>query len=163
MHLTYYKTLLYKNSIVLCPVYWQGIYRIFKKMMSYSEKRKHARFITLHLLNYTLLDDKGRQSESSMARTLDVSIGGIKIETTRALPDQAKLVISLELEDQLVDLEGKIIHNRENANRYVSGIQFQKVSPKEYKILRQYVDEFQHRKKEICTEDDLPKLDVKSF
>ncbi len=131
--------------------------------MSHTEKRKHARFITLHLLNYTLLDDEGHQSECSMARTLDVSVTGIKIETARPLPHQTKLIISLGLEENLVDLEGKLIHCYENENRYVSGIQFQKVSPKEHTVLRQYVDEFKNRKKEHFNEDDLPKLDVQAF
>ncbi|PIE65653.1 MAG: hypothetical protein CSA26_02790 [Desulfobacterales bacterium] len=131
--------------------------------MSHIEKRKHTRFITLHLLHYTLLDNEGCQSECSMARTFDISLSGIKIETTKLLPEQATLILSLELEEHLVNLEGKIIYCHENANRYISGIQFKKINPKEYDVLRHYVDEFRNRKKEMQNKDNLPKLDIQTF
>lgn len=124
--------------------------------MTHSEKRKFLRLDSLHLLDYRIMDSEGNEREYAMGRTLDVSINGIKMETTNAIPGDGELIITLGIEDTLVDVSGDLIHTTEEANRYVSGIEFNKVSSEDRAILRQYVDEFQARKEILLKQNDFP-------
>jgi len=49
--------------------------------MSDSERRRYIRPESLNLLDYIVVDEQGVQSEYSMGRTLNISIGGILMET----------------------------------------------------------------------------------
>lgn len=124
--------------------------------MKHGEKRKFLRLDSLHLLDYLHVDSEGNERDYSMGRTLDVSINGIKMETVRKIPIDGHLVITLGIEDSLVDVAGDIVHSKESANRFISGIEFNKVSSEDRAVLRQYVDEFQSRKEILLRQNDFP-------
>ncbi len=124
--------------------------------MTPAEKRKFLRLDSLHLLDYLLIDNEGFEGDYSMGRTLDVSLNGIKMETVKEIPLEVSLVITLGIEENLVDISGKPIHTHPHDKRYVSGIEFLKVSAESRTILRQYVDEFEARKEMLLKQNDFP-------
>lgn len=126
-------------------------------IMTPAEKRKFIRLDALHLLEYYVIDEKGNECEYAMARTLDVSINGIKMETLQEIPLNATLIITLGIEDNLIDISGTPVHSELVDNRYLSGIEFDKVEAQDREILRRYVDEFQSRKATLLNKDDFPK------
>ncbi len=124
--------------------------------MTHGEKRKFLRLDSLHLLDYRILDSDGNEQEYSMGRTLDVSINGIKMETVKAIPQGGQLIITLGIEDSLVDVSGDVVHSQEASARFITGIEFKKVSSDDRAVLRRYVDEFQARKEILLKQDDFP-------
>ncbi len=126
--------------------------------MTHGEKRKFLRLDSLHLLDYRVMDSDGNERDYSMGRTLDVSINGIKMETVHAIPQDVQLIITLGIEDTLVDVSGSLVHTKESSNRYISGIEFKKVSSEDRAILRRYVDEFQSRKEILLGQNDFPPM-----
>ena len=54
--------------------------------MAHGEKRKFIRWDAIHLLDYVVLDPDGSKGRYSMGRTLDVSLNGLKLETSYELP-----------------------------------------------------------------------------
>lgn len=124
--------------------------------MTPAEKRKFIRLDALHLLDYLLVDDQGFEGDYSMGRTLDVSINGIKMETIKEIPKSGSIIITLGIEDNLVDVTGKTIFTQPDENRYVSGIEFMKVSSEDRSVLRRYVEEFQARKEHLLKQNDFP-------
>jgi len=131
--------------------------------MTPAEKRKFIRLDSLHLLDYLIIDDDGNEGEYSMGRTLDVSLNGMKIETIHSIPSRSQLVITLGIEDELVDIKGSVAHTQEAENRYVSGVEFNKVSAEDRSVLRRYVDEFKARKEALLQRDDFPPLHAKAI
>lgn len=129
--------------------------------MTSAEKRKFIRLDSLHLLDYLIIDSDGNQGDYSMGRTLDVSLNGIKMETIHSIPDDSKLVITLGIEEDLVDIDGNMVHTQKSENRYISGIEFNKVSGDDRAILRRYVDEFKTRKEALLDRDDFPPIQTK--
>lgn len=127
--------------------------------MKTAEKRKFIRLDTLHLLDYVIIDRDGNERGYSMARTLDVSINGIKMETVEQIPMDANLIITLGIEDKLIDIAGKPVHSEPSNNRYLSGIEFDKVEAGDREVLREYVAEFQARKETLLKNDDFPKAE----
>jgi len=116
-----------------------------------TERRRFIRPESLNLLDYLVVDDQGRQGEYSMGRTLNVSEGGILMETHIPLPIGQQVMITLGLEDTLVDVMGRILYATYDAGRHQNGIEFSSVAENDKQILDQYVDEFHKRYKEEAT------------
>ncbi len=131
--------------------------------MTPTEKRKFIRLDSLHLLDYIIVDKSGNECGYSMGRTLDVSINGIKMETVLQISLDMQLIITLGLEDNLIDVIGKPIHTATSDNRFVSGIEFNKVNGADRAILRRYVDEFQARKEMLLQKDDFPPVQAQAM
>ena len=89
-----------------------------------TERRRYLRPEALNLLDYLVVDAQGRQGEYSMARTLNVSKGGILMETHIPLPKGQQVMITLGLCDQLIDVMGNIVYTAEDSGRFQHGIEF---------------------------------------
>jgi len=127
-----------------------------------NEKRRFLRLDSLHLLDYQIIDENGYECDYSMARTLDVSINGIKIETFSEIPLPSTLIITLGVEDTLIDIEGTPIYSEEVDGRFLSGVEFKKVNVQDRSVLRRYVDEFEARKATLLQKDDLATRQAKT-
>ncbi len=114
--------------------------------MKTKEQRKFIRHDALHLLDYIIIDEQGNTGQYSMGRTIDVSVDGIKLETVYPIEANTRLLITLGIEDDLVDLEGKTTHAQPSDDRFVSGVTFLKVNPNGRRVLSKYVDAFRTQK-----------------
>jgi len=110
--------------------------------MADGEKRKFIRCDSIHLLDYLVLDPDGSEGRYSMGRTLDVSLNGLKMETSYELPKGAELQITVGLEDDLIDMIGRVIHTAQKSGRHISGIEFVKMSPEGRRVFQLYTDAF---------------------
>ncbi len=113
-----------------------------------TERRRFARPEGTNLLDYLVIDEQGRQGEYSMGRTLNVSKGGILMETHIPLPLGQQVMITLGLEEELVDVMGRIVYTTFDAGRHQNGIEFFHVADSDKKTLDRYVAEFHRQAKE---------------
>ena len=114
--------------------------------MRQNEKRRFIRFDSLHLLDYLILDEKGQSGQYSMGRTIDVSVDGIKLETVYPLKENTRLMLTIGLGDDLIDLEGVTTHASPQNGRFVSGVNFVKITKDGRRIVNRYVEAFRNRK-----------------
>jgi len=110
--------------------------------MAPTEQRRFIRKNALHLLDYLVIDKNGQQTTYSMGRTLDVSENGLKLETTEQITKGDTLLITIGLEDDLIDLRGEVIHTEIEAQRHITGIEFQDISEEGRRIFRKYAEAF---------------------
>ena len=111
--------------------------------MSDSERRRYIRPESLNLLDYIVVDEQGVQSEYSMGRTLNISIGGILMETQLKLQEGNQALITLGLEDELFDVIGRISHSTlYKYGMYHNGIEFFHDSVEDRRVINKYVDAF---------------------
>lgn len=110
--------------------------------MKKGEKRSYIRLDSLHLLDYLIIDREGRQTTHSMGRTLDVSEHGLKLEVTEPMSNGDTLLVTLGLEDDLIDLTGKVKYSQKTADRYTVGIEFSDISDEGIRILEKYIIAF---------------------
>jgi len=116
--------------------------------MSHGEKRKFIRLDSLHLLDYIAIDESGAKGQYSMGRTLDVSLNGLKMETAYALSKTDTLEITVGVEEDLVDLVARIAHTSPSGERFVSGIEFIKMSAEGRRVFRRYTEAFRKMQEE---------------
>ena len=117
--------------------------------MTETEKRRFIRYDALHLLDYTVMNADGSQGIYSMGRTLDVSIDGIKLEIKDRLEPGTLLLVTVGLEDHLVELRGEIIHTTPTAGRFVSGVAFRQMTKEGRAIFARYTEAFRQRRQQL--------------
>lgn len=110
--------------------------------MAHGEKRKFIRWDAIHLLDYIILNDDGSEGLYSMGRTLDVSLNGLKLETSFELPMDSELKITIGIEEDLIDLVARVTNSSLRGGRYTSGVEFVKMSAEGRRIFRLYTEAF---------------------
>jgi hypothetical protein len=93
------------------------------------EKRKYQRVKTVNLVSYVSLDDNGKPLDQGMGKTLDISQGGLLMETK--VPIEAKYItlMSINMKDELVKIKGKIVYCiKEDSNIFHIGIRFKEAN-----------------------------------
>ncbi|MEK6201668.1 MAG: PilZ domain-containing protein [Desulfobulbaceae bacterium] len=110
--------------------------------MKSAEHRNFIRKNALHLLDYLVIDENGLQTTYSMGRTLDVSENGLKLETTQPISKGDTLLITVGVEDDLVDLRGVVVHTEILDNQHITGLEFQDISEEGRRIFKKYAEAF---------------------
>lgn len=106
-------------------------------------ERRNERLEAITLLDYTALDDMGKTINHSMGRTLNVSEGGVLLDTHIPFRVGQTIVLAIELEEEIVEFTGKVVHIEKNEQgRYSSGIEFEDCSSEDQKILHEYLKAF---------------------
>src|SRR6056297_3165569 len=84
-----------------------------------SNRRKQDRYDSLNLLTYICIDSDGKEWKQGMGRTLNISQSGIKVETHDAIDTQLVMLLSVGIEDDLVDIKGRTVYcNRGDNGRF---------------------------------------------
>lgn len=116
--------------------------------MTPAEHRKFIRYDSLHLLDYLVIDEEGNPGTYSMGRTIDVSVDGLKLETAQPLDPNTLLSVTVGLEDDLIELQGRTTHANPFNGRYLSGITFIKITKEGRRVFAKYVEAFRQRQKQ---------------
>lgn len=111
-----------------------------------TEHRRFIRKSALHLLDYLIIDEHGLQTTYSMARTLDVSENGLKLEAAQQINIGDSLLITVGLENDLIDLRGDVVHVEKSNDRFLTGIEFRDISENGRRILKKYAEAFRNFK-----------------
>ena len=111
--------------------------------MAAHEKRKDPRIDTENLLAYVCLDESGRELKQGMGRTLNISEGGILMETHVPMDPYHSVSLTISMEEEMMIIKGNISYCSERADgRFETGIQFIETDEAQRKFLRQYIEIF---------------------
>ena len=112
-----------------------------------TEKRKHQRISSLNLLSYVCLDEDGNHHEQGMGRTLDISQGGILMETHVRIESKYILLMAVGFEDELADIKSEVVYCREGApGMFESGVRYLETGEKVNQIIEELVTVFNQGK-----------------
>ena len=104
---------------------------------SVRERRASPRHRSLYLSSY--IPKKGEQQEFniSLGRTLDVSEGGVKIETHRKLDNGTELELDIAIEDEIISAKGKVLYSGElEDGLFGTGVNFISINEEDRRLLR---------------------------
>lgn len=106
-----------------------------------TDVRHYLRVKNLSLVQVDRHDEEGLPADLATGRTLDISTGGIRLELHHPLPLRTVVEMSLALDNDLVDVQGKVVYLEEiDDERCAMGIQFIDVSTEALQLLEQYVE-----------------------
>lgn len=117
--------------------------------MTEADKRKHSRTRSLNLLAYECLDENQDVVRQGMGRTLDVSEGGILLETHAPIDLHHTISLKIGLEDDMTEISGSVAYSRAGkSGRYESGIEFDRNNEAALQILKVYIKAFFQQRKD---------------
>jgi c-di-GMP-binding flagellar brake protein YcgR len=91
--------------------------------MPIEDKRKHPRIKTYN--PYVCIDDGGNEIDEGLGTIMDVSLGGILIETVKPIATENILLTITGIDDAMIDMKGKVAYSRaEDSGMFRTGIQF---------------------------------------
>jgi c-di-GMP-binding flagellar brake protein YcgR len=121
--------------------------------MTTENKRKHERIRSLNL-SYICLDEDNNIVKQGMGRTLNISESGILLETHFPIESSHKIQLTISLEEDLLDINGKAVHVRSiNGGKYQIGIQFIDLDKKAAKLLNKFIGTSEIEKKSQVKKD----------
>lgn len=108
--------------------------------MNPVDKRKHTRFESLNL-SYLCLDDAENIVKQGMGRTLNISESGILLEAYFPIDTSYKILLTIGLEEKLVDLEGRLAHSRPTQKgKHEVGIEFVNMDDDARNMIKDFID-----------------------
>ena len=122
--------------------------------MNSDNKRKHERIQSLNL-SYICLDEDQNIVKQGMGRTLNISESGILLETHFPIETKHVLQLTISLEEDLLDIQGKPVHIRANKKgKYEIGIQFFDLDENSAEVLKKFISGGGIQKKATDPKDD---------
>ena len=113
-----------------------------------EDRRRKPRAKSLNLLDYIVIDEEGKSGNYSMGRTLNISDEGILMETNIGLELGQLVLITLDLEEELVQVTGKVVHanGKDKSGSYQAGVKFFHLGNNERRAISVYTKLFNTRK-----------------
>jgi hypothetical protein len=107
--------------------------------MNPVENRKHIRIDSLNL-SYICLDEDCNMVKQGMGRTLNISESGILLESYFPIEADHHILLSIGLEDKVVDVAGRLIHSRSTAKKsFEVGIEFIDLDAAALRTLKEFI------------------------
>jgi c-di-GMP-binding flagellar brake protein YcgR len=99
--------------------------------LTFIERRKHPRVEIGNLISYVCNDDVGNPIKEGSGKAINISQGGILIETRDPFEWQDILQLTIDIEDGWVGIKGKVIYcNSDDFEKCRTGIQFLETNDK---------------------------------
>lgn len=108
-----------------------------------TQKRKHPRIDSLNLLSYSCIGWDREVNAQGMGRTLNVSEGGILLETHIPVDKDQIIMLAIGLEDDVTDVKGRVVFSKTGENdRFQTGIEFIDPDKNSRRLIKRYIDAF---------------------
>ena len=95
------------------------------------ERRKHPRVETNNLVTFVCTDNHGNPIKEGAGRAVNISQGGILIESHQTFEWEEIVLLGIDIEDNLNRIMGKVVYcNAVNSEVFRTGIQFLEINEK---------------------------------
>ena len=111
------------------------------------EKRKHVRVETSNHILYESIENGGTIVSHSMGKALNISQSGILLETAHPIEAEYVSLLTVDLENNLIEMTGRLIYCREtDSGMYKAGISFIGSDEETSKFAVKLIKLYHHRK-----------------
>ena len=121
--------------------------------MNMDDRRKYPRIKTRNLIAHLSYDDNGMKISQGLGRALDISKGGMLLETPNPIPEAPEARLSLMAVDKdnlLFEIEAELVYCKKSASElYQSGIRFIGTEEQVVGYVTRLIKEYNFRKKTL--------------
>ena len=101
----------------------QKVFKVYQ--INGAERRKHQRVKTQNLISLFSFDETGRLLSEGMGKALDISKGGMLLETPYPIEKGDLSLMAVDLMNNLFEIKGKLVYTKTTSTgMYLSGIEF---------------------------------------
>ncbi len=108
--------------------------------MNDREQRRSERKHSLNLLDNIVLGDTGETIAHEMGRTVNLSESGLLLETHIPFKLEQTLIITVALDENLVEIKGRVKYLEPVDEMFRAGIEFLEIDDKGLQILKKYLE-----------------------
>ena len=110
-------------------------------------RRKHTRTKTRNLISYISVDEGGKLISQGLSKAIDISRGGILLETPHPIESGLILLMAVDLDNKFVEIKGELVYCKKTATgMYQSGIKFVGSIEQVTNFAVKLIKEYNHRK-----------------
>jgi hypothetical protein len=115
-----------------------------------EDRRKHQRVQTRNLISHLTFDKTGKLVSRGLSKALDISKGGILLETPYPIESGVLSLMAADVDSNLVEIGGKLIYCFKTSNgMYLSGIAFVGTEPQMAKFVAKVIKEYNFRRNNL--------------
>ena len=104
------------------------------------DERQFKREDSVNIVDYVMLGEDGEPESSGMGRTINVGARGLLLETFTPLKDQRVLLVTLGLENDMIELKGRITYIGTSEEKiFRSGIEFMEIDEEGKRVLHKFL------------------------
>ena len=119
--------------------------------MSEMERRIYPRVKTCNLISYMAIKENGAITDLGMGRALNISQNGIFLETPRLVFSDYISLMSVDLDNNLIEIKGEVIYSGINRSGMVgNGIRLQGEHHENIQFATRLIKVFHIRKNEFA-------------
>ena len=117
-----------------------------------AENRAHTRVETSNLISFQCLDAASKPVHQGMGKALDVSTGGLMLESSGPIDTDYVSLLSADPDNSLVEILGQVAYSRQSqTGSYKTGIKFIGNSDENIRFATSLIKSFHYRRKRGLT------------
>ncbi len=114
------------------------------------DPRKSIRVKTRNLISYSSFDKTGKLISAGLGIALDISEGGILIETPYPIESSLLILTATDGKKNIIEIKGKLVTSRKSFNgTFLSGIEFLGVDERLEHFVSNLIREYNFRRKNL--------------
>jgi hypothetical protein len=108
----------------------------------YQERRGSIRLKMIYPALYTRFDNQGRECDQKISRSMDVSQGGVRLQSSFLVDSGEVLDITMALGENLVTFKGKVVYVAPSEDQgFELGISIQDIEVQDRVALTRFIDD----------------------
>ena len=127
---------------------WKHVFKILPSHV--VNLRKHPRIKTSNLISHVTVDDHGKLISQGLGRALDISKGGILLETPHPIESGLVSLMAVDLNNSIIEIKGELVYCKKTASGiYHSGIKFVGTNEQVANFAIRLIKEYHYRKNNL--------------
>ena len=115
-----------------------------------ADRRRHQRVDTRNLISHASFDKTGKLISQGLSKALDISKGGILLETPHLIESGLISLMAADRDGNLIEIKGRLRYCKKSSNRrYLSGISFIGTDVQVAEFVAKLIKEYNHRRKNL--------------
>jgi predicted Zn finger-like uncharacterized protein len=115
-----------------------------------ADRRIYPRTKTRNLISHISIDQTGKLVSRGLSKTLDISRGGMLLETPHPVEPGLLSLMAVDAENNLIEIKGELIYcKRSAAGMYHSGVKFIGSEMEVANFVIRLIKEYNHRKNSL--------------
>ncbi len=111
--------------------------------VGFQDRRGSIRFKMDYPAIYTRFDNQGRECDQKISRSMDVSLGGVRLQSSFLVDSGEVLDITMALGENLVTFKGKVIYVTPSKDQGLElGISIEDIEVQDRVTLTRFIDDF---------------------
>jgi len=126
----------------------QQVFKVFPPEV--VNRRKHPRIKTRNLISHLIFDEHGKLISQGLSKALDISKGGILLETPESIESGMISLMAVDLDNKFIEIKGELIYSKKtDSGMYHSGIKFVGTDEQVKNFIIGLIKEYNYRKNNL--------------